>query len=217
MFSQLTGTPGLIVTDGTRKMTGAINEAFPRPGDPPPTLRSCEWHLKRNIAEKLPDYILPPKLPAWRRDDPAASTEPHHPIRTAFNAAFESPADFRSFETMVREEAALTGGLKGAVLRLDLHAENIVAQLGTRGGPRSGGPVENLLEDLKRRIEWRAANFGNKTRTTSLLRLMLLEIGGQADEREWAELIRDHLHTRAGRPEHQRLHDDPAGSKSIRD
>lgn len=219
MFSQLPGTPRLIVSDGTNKLPGAIRASFPRPGDPAPELRSCEWHLRRGISEKLPGYILPPKLPNFGRDAPSdAMTEPHHPIREAFHNAFRSVADFQNFEAMVRAEAQVTGGLIGPCRWLDLHASKIRSELQTRspGGPKSVGSVENVLKELKNRIQWRASNFGNKTRTTSLLRLMLLEMRGQADEREWAEIIRTHLHSHRGRPADQRRWDDPAGVRSIR-
>lgn len=60
-----------------------------------------------------------------------------------------------------------------------------------------------------------AAIDSTQLRRVDLLRLMTLEHNGQVDEREWAEIIRTHLHGLGGRPTDQCGWDDPTGTKSI--
>lgn len=218
VFSQLPGTPKLVVSDDTQKAIPAVGASFPRPGDPAPEVRLCEWHLRRNVAEKLPDSIVPPRRFSVSVEERATPAERHHPIRVALDSAFNTPTTWAQFERLVRDEAALTGGLTGAVHWFDLHSQKVAQQIANRAphGPRSVGPVEELIRKVKRNLGYRSSNFGNKARTNSLLRLMTLEHNGDADERAWAEFIRAHLHSHGGRPTDQRLHDDPAGTKSIR-
>jgi len=56
----------------------------------------------------------------------------------------------------------------------------------------------------------------NKTRTDRLLMLIAAERNGWTSERDWADIIRRHLHHRAGLATHQRQVTDPATSSSLR-
>lgn len=218
VFSQLPGTPKLVVSDDTQKAVPAIAASFPRAGDPAPEIRLCEWHLRKNITEKIPDSIVPSRRVSATEVPKEALGERHHPIRVALATAFDTPPAWARFEKLVRDEATLIDGLVGAVRWFDLHSQKVAHQIANRSpyGPRSVGPVEELIRKVKRNLSYRSSNFGNKARTNSLLRLMTLEHNGQVDEREWAEIIRAHLHNHRGRPTDQRLWDDPAGTKSIR-
>ena len=57
----------------------------------------------------------------------------------------------------------------------------------------------------------------NKTRTDALLKLLAARHTHWGSERDWAELVREHLTRRAGRARHQRQHTDPEHSPSLRD
>ncbi|MFP3881891.1 MAG: hypothetical protein ACLFWH_06185 [Actinomycetota bacterium] len=106
---------------------------------------------------------------------------------------------------------------------LNRHSTLVARQIANRtpGDPNSVGPVETVIRELVRRLNYRAGNFGNRQRTVLLLRLMLLDINGHADEREWADIIRRYLlagneERTVGHADHQRQHDDPLGYRSIR-
>ena len=227
ILSNLDGTPQLIVSDGSKRITNAIKATFPKPGDPDPEVRRCEWHLAKNIRDSLPDNVAPPRRSPHTDEvfprDEDGNPEPPHPIITALKSACDTASNWNDFEKLVRYEAEITGGLKGAVRWMDLNSAMVAKQVETRrhAGPNSVGPVETYIKELVRRLEYRAGNFGNRQRTLSLIRLMLLDINGHADEREWADIIRRYLlaangHKDAGHADHQRQHDDPLGFRSIR-
>ena len=78
------------------------------------------------------------------------------------------------------------------VLRLPSH--HVAAQDGREPqGPRSTGAVEEFFRQLENSIGDRASRMTNKTRTDALLKLIAARRNGWADDRAWAELIRDHL------------------------
>lgn len=201
-FTELDGTPRLIVADGGRVLPAA-QLVFPRHGDPAPDFRRCEWHLGKNIRDKLPEYI---------RDDPK------HPLMIALATAFLRVADWQMFSSMAKHHAAHTGELHALVGWLANNDALVTANISTRtfAGPNTVGAVEEALSELDRRLGDRTANFGNRYRTNQLLKLMQLDLNGDADEVTWAELIRDHVARRGGRAREQRRHDDQLGVRSIR-
>jgi hypothetical protein len=83
-------------------------------------------------------------------------------------------------------------------------------------GPHSVSPVEEILGEVQRRIGDRAGTFANQARMNRLLKLIALDLNGDADELAWAEIIRRHLITNGGRPGDQRQADDPKGYRSLR-
>lgn len=58
--------------------------------------------------------------------------------------------------------------------------------------------------------------FRNAARTNLLVGLMRLELNGQANERHYAEIIRDHLQARGAQPGRQLAITDTRGTYSLR-
>jgi hypothetical protein len=73
-----------------------------------------------------------------------------------------------------------------------------------RPGPESTGPLEAHIKWLRHRLAYRAQSLRNAPRTNQLLRLMVAGRNGQADERAWAERIRQHLVANDGQAPRQR-------------
>lgn len=203
LLSGFDGTPELIVTDGSARIAKAVSTVFPRPGDAPPWMRRCEWHLGKNIRDTLPAHI---------------AKDPEHPLMRQLHYAFFSQNSWASFETFAYAEADRTGGLKGLRRWLGLNGAMVSAQLAARPryGPASVGAVEKSLQEIQRRIGQRAGAFGNQARTNRLLKLVTLDINGQADERRWADIIRRHLIAQGCAADHQRTNDDKKGYRSLR-
>jgi len=180
LLGEFDGTPELIVTDGGQRAINAVGAVFPRPGDQAPELRRCEWHLGKNARDTLPAHI---------------AKDPDHKLMRALRVAFWSPDYWRRFEDLTDDHAGRTGGLKGLHKWVTTNSSAISAHVATRPplGPHSVGAVEERLPEVGRRIGDRAGAFGNQTRTNRLLRLMTLEMNGQADELAWADIIRRHL------------------------
>jgi len=203
LLGEFDGTPELIVTDGGQRAINAVGAVFPRPGDQAPELRRCEWHLGKNARDTLPAHI---------------AKDPDHELMRALRVAFWSPDDWHRFEELTNDHAGRTGGLKGLQKWVTTNSSAISAHVATRPalGPHSVGAVEERLREVGRRIGDRAGAFGNQTRTNRLLRLMTLEMNGQADELAWADIIRRHLLATGGYAPEQRQNDDPHGHRSIR-
>ncbi|MGH2714023.1 MAG: hypothetical protein ACRDM7_09110 [Thermoleophilaceae bacterium] len=73
-----------------------------------------------------------------------------------------------------------------------------------------------MLRQVERRIGNRVGSFTNRSRMNKLLDLIALELRGQADDRRWADRLRERLYLAGGRPtSHQRAADDPRGTWSL--
>lgn len=194
------GRPELLVTDGGPAVTGAIAAAWP--GEPAPVLRRCEWHLLRALTQTLPEHV---------RNDPA------HPLTNALPACLASAANWAAFERTLGRRAR-TGGLQATWAWAHRHRDLILAQAASqdRSGPHSTGPLEDLFRHLDNILGYRAFTMTSKTRTDRLLMLIAADRNGWASERDWAGIIRRHLHDRGGLATHQRQVTDPATSPSLR-
>ena len=96
-------------------------------------------------------------------------------------------------------------------------------QLGRRSpwpdpaNPWATGGLESNLNWLRTRISYRAGRFTNKGRLDRALLLMALHLNERADEREYAERIREWLLVNHGHPLAQRRGvTDPQGRPSLR-
>lgn len=194
------GRPELVVTDGGPAITKAIAATWP--GDPAPALRRCEWHLLRALTQTLPEHV---------RNDPA------HPVTKALPACLASPANWAAFEKTLHRHTR-KGGLQATWQWAHRNRSLILAQAAgpDRSGPRSAGPLEDVFRHLDHILGDRAYKMTNKTRTDRLLMLIATDRNGWASERDWAGIIRRHLHQRAGLATHQRQVTDPATNPSLR-
>lgn len=193
-FGLCRGEPKLLVCDGSSAISGAARSVF----SPALELYRCEWHLGRLVHQAAPEGLL---------EDPA------HPVTRALGAAFISPDGWQTFCVAVAD-ASNAGPWAPRMRRLAAWvARNdalITAQVAGRTpqGPHSVGAAEAALREFRKRIGDRAALLRNAQRTNALVSLMALDYSGKSKEREWAELIREHLARRSGRATEQRQHVD---------
>src|SRR5690606_22047181 len=138
-------------------ITNAIKATFPKPGDPDPEVRRCEWHLAKNIRDSLPDNVAPPRRSPHSDEvfprDEDGNPEPPHPIITALKSAFDTASNWNDFAKHDQYVAEITGTLKGAVRRIDPNAAMVSKQVETRrpAGQNSVGPAETYIQELVRR------------------------------------------------------------------
>jgi hypothetical protein len=204
-LSALEGTPRVVMSDADRALEQALRTVFPRAGDPPPDLRLSEWHIQRMLRAKVPHVLLHDRT---------------HPVGQAFPTALVNPADWHTFESAVRAAPAsgTHGPLITAINFLDDYGPRIAAQTATRQPDlsHSTSPVEAALRQVDRRIGDRVGSFTNRSRMNKLLALIALDLRGQADERHWADRLRERLYLLGGRPvSHQRTADDLRGAWSL--
>ena len=143
-----------------------------------------------------------------------------HPVGQAFPSALVNATDWQAFEYAIRATAAAGthGPLITATKFLDDYGPRIAAQTATRqlGLSHSTSPVEAVLRQVDRRIGDRVGSFTNRAPINKLLDLIALDLRGQADDRRWADRLRERLYFAGGRPaSHQRSADDPRGTWSL--
>lgn len=136
----------------------------------------------------------------------------------SFRHALFDHQNWTRFETEARLAHEKASPPLPALARwLDYYAQPVAAQLKTRSplGPNSIGAVEAALRQVDRAFQGRSQSFSNRVRLNLLLDLMTLHAGGQADQRRWADRLRERLHPRGGIAPHQRQHDDRRGRPSL--
>ena len=195
LLSSLPGQPLQVVTDGGLAGRAAATVW------PQAHAHRCEWHLARNLTACLPIPL---------REDRSDR------IHALLADAQRSVAGWEAFSTEVRRRAA-AGGYENAVNTVNRLDPIIRVQAADQTRwPRSTGPLEQFFRDLDRTLSDRAARLTNKTRTDALLKLLAARHNHWGSERDWADLVREHLTRRAGHARHQRQHTDPKHSPSLR-
>lgn len=109
------------------------------------------------------------------------------------------------------------GSLQMALDFIDTYGPQIRDQTQRRepSVPNSTSPVEAPLRTIKSRLQDRAGVFTNQARMDWLLALMALDLRGQCDARQWADLLRQRTYLAGGHAPHQRQLDDPRGVTSL--
>ena len=163
--------------------------------------RLCEWHLGRKLREHLPEAIL---------DDR------DHPITRALAGAFHTPQAWSALVQAIEHEhaAGQHSPLTLAVRWLETYGLRVKMQIATRdpNRPNAPGPVEKVLREIDRRLGDRIGSFTNRARMANLLALMMLDIRGSANARDWSDQIRERLYFAGGRPARHRPTMTPRGS-----
>lgn len=196
LLHSLPGQPVRVVTDGGLAGRAAMAVW------PGVESHRCEWHLARNLTASLPIPVR-----ADRTD----------PIHALLANAQRSVAGWNAFAAEVDRRRAASGGYENTLNTVHRLGPIIGAQAADQNGwPRSTGPLEQFLRELDLTLSDRAARLTNKTRTDALLKLLAAKHNRWGTERDWAELVRDHLTGRAGHARYQRLHTDPKDSPSLR-
>ena len=199
-FGALEGAPRVIVSDADHALACAIDAVFGHTVEH----RLCEWHLGRKLREHLPEAIL---------DDR------DHPITRALAGAFHTPQAWSALVQAIEHEhaAGQHSPLTLAVRWLETYGLRVKMQIATRdpNRPNATGPVEKVLREIDRRLGDRIGSFTNRARMANLLALMMLDIRGSANARDWSDQIRERLYFAGGRPARHRPHDDPKGVYSL--
>ncbi|MCW2638798.1 MAG: hypothetical protein JWP76_1104 [Dactylosporangium sp.] len=193
--------PQVIVSDGGQDVIQGINARWPKPGvgNRPEKVR-CRWHLANNLREAVVADIKP-----YLKDTLGLKDPREHPLYTLAERAFDDQEHFdlyyglayRSLLSWDPESGVLPSALKWLSHNEDL----IRCQMGRRAGrpgPESTGPLEAHIRLLRRHFAYRAQSLRNQPRTNQLLRLMVAGRNGEADERVWAERIRQWLIANGG-------------------
>jgi hypothetical protein len=203
-FASLPDTPKVIVSDMDGAIAKSISASFPRDGAPAPEHRLSEFHVKRSLGRLLPDELI--------------KGDPPPPLGQAFEKALTSFEAWDAFLSAVNDAEDAGYEFRALHRWLDKYGTRLGAQAGTRNRhhPNSTGAVENQIRGtLERCLGNRASRLGNRARLCRLLDLICVEQRGDANEVAWAEDIRTHLLSRAGRADRQRQHDDERGRPSL--
>lgn len=201
-FRNLEGRPRAIIGDPAWQWQQAARQVWPGPDTP--ELLISEFHLGRVIERHLIRLRV-------------AEDEP---IIDLARLAFQSVPDW---EALMAALAAVG----------DYNLSRFVTKYGTRiakqiaDHPRpptqsadvplsTGGLEATFRRELTRRLRDRRGVFTNRQRLARLLTLMTLDMVGEADERAWAQTIRQWLLTRRGQPPRTRQITDPGRSSSLR-
>lgn len=196
-LATLPGQPRWAVTDG------GVTARAARTQWPDAELWRCEWHLRKNLLDKLPGGV---------RDMPS------DPLNGFLNRAQLTPRHWDEYLAALEDRQAAEGGLKGArtaAYRLD-HLIREQSSGRPDDLPLSTGPLEEFFRGMDSAIGDRAAKMTNKRRADALLKLIAARRNGWANENRWTDIIRQHLAARRGLAAHQRQHTDPRTKPSLR-
>lgn len=195
-------TPDIVVGDGGAPLTTA-QKLWPT-AQP----RRCEWHLRTNLTDALPDQV---------------TRDPTDPVHELIRNALRSQADFVALQRVVTFRRVNGRGYTNLANTVAALAPVATAQLtakaqpGGLAGPHSVGATEQFLQKVRDVLADRAHRMTNKPRADALLTLLAAAHNGWADELVWADIIREHLTSHHGRPAHNQRHKtDPAGHPSLR-
>ena len=111
-LGRLEGAPEIVVSDMDSAIARAVVELFPTAEH-----RWSEFHLKRSVANALPERVL---------------ADAAHPVTKALEFALTAVLNYRAFERAVREAAVSRSDFMGTLKWLDRHGPRIVAQASTR-------------------------------------------------------------------------------------
>lgn len=190
--------PQWVVSDGGSAVMKGARKAWPDA-----EMWRCEWHLRRNLEEKLPDHVR---------------TDPADPLRKTLNFAQLSVEHWETYRNQLHKRARAETGFHPAQMAAAKLDSLIRAQAGTRPDdlPLSTGPLEQYFHTMDKAIGDRAARMTNKRRTDALLKLLAAHRNGWIDHDRWTDILREHLEVRRGHAPEQRQHTDPRTAPSLR-
>jgi hypothetical protein len=191
-FTALSGQPEVIVCDDTWALASAASDCFPAARvflASSQLLTSMRRHLRRAglydrrrrifqlLRESGDDLVSDPDrwrnfLDVFDRYERAAATAPEG----------------------TRSEIAATRRW------IERHAEAIELLTHSAHWPRDTRPAEEVLQTVQRRLGGRQRLMRNLPRLNSLLRLMAIELRGEADLRAWAQALSENHGDGAGKP-----------------
>jgi hypothetical protein len=206
------GMPAVVVTDGGPDVIAGGGARWPKEGvgNRPERVR-CRWHLAKNLRAALVKDIKP------HADKTGLTDAREHPLWQMAERAFDNvravdtyyDLTWRSVVTWTPDSLDLPASIRWMKANDDLIRSQLARRADPfpehrRPGPETVGPLEAHVRWLRGRFAHRAQSLRNAPRTNQLLRLMVAGRNGQADERLWAERIRQHLVANGGQAPRQR-------------
>jgi hypothetical protein len=197
-FLALAGRPEVVVWEGDRGIGDAAARCFPGAQVYPSTS-----HLATRLREHL--------RRTWPYDPRRRA---FHLLRSSGDDLFSDPGRWSAFlDVFGRYERAAPDGVPGHVRAgiastrrwIDRNAETIELVTHSPHRPRDAGLVEEILSTVRRRLGGRQRLMRNLPRLNSLLRLMAIELRGEADLATWTQILEEHHRARAGKPPPRRL------------
>jgi hypothetical protein len=206
-LSEMPGMPEVVVSDGGQDVLGGIAARWPSPGvgQRPERVR-CRWHLAQNLREALTQDLKP------HLKDAGLKEPREHRLWDLAERAFDDLPRYELYERWARnslyswtpDSLDMPAAVKWLATNDLLVRSQLLRRAEGRPGPESTGPLEAHIKWLRHRLAYRAQSLRNAPRTNQLLRLMVAGRNGQADERAWAERIRQHLIANDGQAPRQR-------------
>jgi len=183
------------VSDKAGATLAAVKARWPGAGQP--AHYRCEWYRRDNVVKLTRPYGL---------------SGYDSPEMGLLNEAFHSPSGWAAFKDAMQPYR----NVREWIGREDKAIAAQVARRHELPAHYSVSAVERTITRLKEMLEARRFCFRNAARTNLLVGLMRLELNGQANERDYAEIIRDHLQARGGQPGRQLAITDTRGIYSLR-
>lgn len=190
--------PRWVVTDGHPMVSGAATIAWPDA-----EMWRCEWHLRRNLEEKLPRHVRENKS---------------DPLHGKLNYAQLSAANWDTFRAELNHRARAESGFF-PVQTMAAKLDSLIREQATGrpdDEPLSTGPLEQFFRTVDHTLGDRAGRMTNKRRADALLKLLAAHRNGWVNAAAWTELIRQHLTACRGLAAMQRQHTDRRGTPSLR-
>ncbi|MEE3128298.1 MAG: hypothetical protein VX494_13910 [Actinomycetota bacterium] len=198
LVSSQGGQPQWVVTDGGGAVLRGAGDWW-REAE----FWRCEWHLRRNLLESLPDRI--------QRDA-------QDPLHSLLARAQLSEEGWQCYLDAVDARNQAEGGLASALKTANNLDPLIRTQAASRptDEPLSVGPLEQVFRAVRLSLGDRPGRMTNKTRADALLMLLAARRNGWGDEAAWTNILTDHLRGRRGLAAGQRRKTDPASRPSLR-
>jgi MULE transposase domain len=196
-FRQLEGAPEVIVWDGGKAIRNAAAWAFPDA-----KIYACTWHLQNTPKAHAKKHKL------WN--------EKRRLYRVLRHDLFWSRENWERGKAVLERFLAADRSKASPHQRKGLHkidrwlatnAEAIEQVLDEPHWPRDLKLLEEYLAQIRSRLGERKRNFRNRARLDCVLKLMLLDLRGQASAPSWTHILRDNHKPHDGSPPPRRLVD----------
>ena len=191
VLRSLPRAPSWVVCDDDKGIKAAVRSVWPNA-----VIHTCEGHLRRLLLDRLAADGQPPTSDfAYRA-----------------GGALADPGRWAAFVA-----DANAAGLAHTCHWLAGKDRLMRRQFADRqpDRPYSNGAIETVFDAITKRLWTRRFVFRNRARLELALRLMLLDLGGSADELRYREAIRKALLAQGGQPPTARRSLDDRGGSSI--
>ena len=198
-FRQLGGQPEVVVCDGSWAIRNAAAWAFPKAQVFP-----CAWHLYDRLEQHLRTAGF------WN------NRRLIYRVLRGEEQVFLDPAKFARFEAALdrylkadlsKADPKVAAGLAAIVKWRARNEDAIQLALTSRHWPPTTQHVEEHLATLRARLGERRRAFRNLHRLNCVLKLMAMQLRGEASVSVWARILRDNHTKHHGKPPPRRLHD----------